>query len=300
METFTGRPARAVPAMFPLHSRSRLEAASRSWRICSFGYLPQTPLVQATDGNFSGVAPGKNLVFKMTPQGTVTTLYTFCSVFVGNPVSGRHWPRKSGLIQGKDGNLYGTTGGGGSYFSNGGTIFQLTLAGKLTTLYSFCPQFPCTDGMNPQGTLYQTSDGTLYGTTMSGGPSNEGWSTALQQLPRPHYTCTNATPPVISFIDSASAYGGYSYFASGSWLEIKGTNLADPNDPRLATGSGQWASSDFNGPNAPTNLDGISVSISSKPAYVWHLSPSQLNVQAPEDSTTGNNVCHHCDQLQSP
>ena len=122
---------------------------------------------------------------------------------------------------------------------------------------------------------------------MSGGPSNEGVVYSLQ-LPRPQYTCTNATPPVISFIDSASAYGGYSYFASGSWLEIKGTNLADPNDPRLATGSGQWASSDFNGPNAPTNLDGISVSINGKPAYVWYLSPTQLNVQAPEDSTTGN------------
>jgi uncharacterized protein (TIGR03437 family) len=39
---------------------------------------------------------------------------------------------------------------------------------------------------------------------------------------------------------------------------------------------------------APTNLDGISVSINGKHAYVWYLSPTQLNVQAPEDSTTGN------------
>jgi uncharacterized protein (TIGR03437 family) len=52
--------------------------------------------------------------------------------------------------------------------------------------------------------------------------------------------------------------------------------------------SAQWASADFNGPNAPTNLDGISVSIKNKPAYVWYLSPTQLNVQAPEDSTNGN------------
>jgi uncharacterized protein (TIGR03437 family) len=104
------------------------------------------------------------------------------------------------------------------------------------------------------------------------------------------YTCTNTTLPVITSIDSASAYGGYSYFASGSWLEIKGTNLADPADPRLtaATSPGQWTSSDFSGVNAPTVLDGISVSINGKPAYVWYLSPTQLNVQAPEDSTTGN------------
>ena len=106
----------------------------------------------------------------------------------------------------------------------------------------------------------------------------------------PSYTCTNATPPLIMSIDSASAYGGYSYFTSGSWLEIKGTNLADPADPRLtvATNLGQWTSSDFNGVNAPTSLDGISVSINGKPAYVWYLSPTQLNVQAPEDSTLGN------------
>ena len=104
------------------------------------------------------------------------------------------------------------------------------------------------------------------------------------------YTCANTTPPVITSVDSASGYGGYSYFASGSWLEIKGTNLADPADPRLAaaTNPGQWTLSDFIGVNAPTMLDGVSVSIDGKPAYVWYLSPTQLNVQAPEDSAIGN------------
>jgi uncharacterized protein (TIGR03437 family) len=106
----------------------------------------------------------------------------------------------------------------------------------------------------------------------------------------PAYTCSNTAAPVISFVDSASAYGGYSYFASGSWLEIKGTNLADPNDPRLMASPypGQWTASDFNGVNAPTSLDGISASIDGKPAYVWYLSPGQINVQAPEDATLGN------------
>ena len=106
----------------------------------------------------------------------------------------------------------------------------------------------------------------------------------------PPFTCTNTTTPVITFVDSASGYGGYSYFASGTWLEIKGTNLADPADPRLsaATNPGQWTSADFSGSNAPTTLDGISVSINGKPAYVWYLSTGQLNVQAPEDTATGN------------
>jgi virginiamycin B lyase len=104
------------------------------------------------------------------------------------------------------------------------------------------------------------------------------------------WVCTNATAPVITSIFSASAYGGYAYFASGTWLEIKGTNLADPADPRLANASqsGQWTAADFSGLNAPTSLDGVSVSINGKPAYVWYLSPGQLNVQAPEDSAVGN------------
>jgi uncharacterized protein (TIGR03437 family) len=103
-------------------------------------------------------------------------------------------------------------------------------------------------------------------------------------------TCANTTPPVITSIDSASAYGGYSYFASGSWLEIKGSNMANASDPRLtaAVNPGQWTSADFSGSNAPTSLDGISVSINGKPAYVWYLSTGQLNIQAPEDTATGN------------
>jgi len=104
------------------------------------------------------------------------------------------------------------------------------------------------------------------------------------------FTCTNAAPVVITSVVSASAYGGYNYFASGSWLEIKGTNMADPADPRLtaAVNPGQWTTADFNGSNAPTTLDGISVSINGKPGYVWYLSTGQLNVQAPEDTATGN------------
>ena len=104
------------------------------------------------------------------------------------------------------------------------------------------------------------------------------------------FVCTNNTTPVITSIESASAYGGYPYFASGTWLEIKGSNLADPSDPRLtaATNPGQWTAADFNGVNAPVKLDGISASINGKPAYIWYLSTGQINVQAPQDNTIGN------------
>lgn len=136
-------------------------------------------------------------------------------------------------------------------------------------------------GSNPYGLAFKTGAGTGTG-----------------------FACTNTVAPVIASVDSASGYGGYSYFASGSWLEIKGTNLADASDPRLTAASnpGQWTASDFTGPNAPTVLDGISVSIDGKPAYVWYLSTGQLNVQAPEDSATGNVTITvtNCNATSSP
>jgi uncharacterized protein (TIGR03437 family) len=143
-------------------------------------------------------------------------------------------------------------------------------------------------GINPNTYLFWD---TLHPTTAADAYLASAAYNAIESaFGGPSYTCTNATPPVITSIDSASSYGGYPYFASGSWLELKGTNLADPSDPRLiaSTNPGQWTASDFSGANAPTLLDGISVSINGKPAYVWYLSPGQINVQAPEDTATGN------------
>lgn len=232
-------------------------------------------VVQGPDGSFYGITnPGdavNGTIFKVTASGSVTTLYRFNGA---NPTS-------VGLILGTDGNFYGTTATAVS------TIFKVTPGGTVTTLHTFGSQ---TDGYAPIAPLIQGSDGNLYGTTSTGGLN--GWGTVFRlQIPTTSsYTCTNTTSPVITSIDSASAYGGYNYFASGSWLEIKGTNLADTNDPRLSATAnpGQWTASDFNNGNAPTSLDGISVRINGKPAFVWYLSPGQLNVQAPEDTATGN------------
>jgi uncharacterized repeat protein (TIGR03803 family) len=105
----------------------------------------------------------------VAPTQTFTTLANFDSSNGSNPTAS--------LIQGSDGNLYGTTdsGGGGSFcFVHGGcgTIFQITPAGTLTTLYNFCSQSGCTDGIFPYGGLVQGTDGNFYGTTIGGGVGN--------------------------------------------------------------------------------------------------------------------------------
>jgi uncharacterized repeat protein (TIGR03803 family) len=124
-------------------------------------------LIQATDGNLYGTAQrggnGNGSVFKITPDGTLTTIYSFCSVT--NCADGV--APFDALVQGPDGNFYGNTNQGGAY--NAGTIFKITPEGALTTLYSFCA---CGDGGYPQASLVTGPDGNFYGTTQNGGVAN--------------------------------------------------------------------------------------------------------------------------------
>ena len=89
------------------------------------------------------------------------------------------------LVQGTDGNLYGTTYGGGGMtgcVGGCGTVFKITPTGKLTTLYRFCAKQNCTDGANPEAGLVLGTDGNLYGTTWSGGTI--GWGTVFKITPQ--------------------------------------------------------------------------------------------------------------------
>ena len=133
------------------------------------GASPQAGLVQGTDGNFYGTTRKGGIndngtVFKMTPSGTETVLYRFN----GGGDAANPW---AGLVQGTDGNFYGTTAGGGSAnCSNGcGTVFKMTPAGVETVLYSFTGG---TDGSSPFAGLVQGTDGSFYGTTQTGGDTH--------------------------------------------------------------------------------------------------------------------------------
>src|ERR1019366_3915567 len=131
----------------------------------SDGSSPIAGLTQANDGNLygttaSGGFSGQGTVFKITSQGALTTLYSFCPA--GFPCADGADPF-AGLVQATDGNLYGTTEFGGA--SGDGTVFKITLAGTLTTIHNFNGA----DGAYPLSGLIQASDGNLYGTTSGGG-----------------------------------------------------------------------------------------------------------------------------------
>jgi uncharacterized protein (TIGR03437 family) len=291
---------------------------------CADGERPVGGLIQASDGNFYGTASegggfnGAGTVFKITPSGVLTTLYSFCSqagcTDGAFPVTG--------LIQGSDGNFYGTTSVGGTQLS-GGTIFKVTSGGALATLYVFCSQAGCSDGGDPEGALVQASDGSLYGTTYgaNSGPgtvfritengtlttltsfgagegsaaaliqasdgnlygTTEGGGTNLCQMNGVSVGCGTVLKLVPASAMAAPAINpsdgvvsGASFLPGivpGSWITIYGTNLSSVTDT--------WANSIING-NLPTSLDGVSVSVGGKPAYIAYISPGQINALAPD------------------
>jgi uncharacterized repeat protein (TIGR03803 family) len=137
------------------------------------GANPEAGLVQATNGNFYGTtefggANSAGEVFEITPSGTLTTLYSFCSQ---SGCTDGQYPT-AGLVQATNGDLYGTTSAGG--IDGEGTVFKITLTGTLTTLYRFCSLSACTDGSNPGAGLVQATNGALYGTTYDGGANASG------------------------------------------------------------------------------------------------------------------------------
>jgi uncharacterized repeat protein (TIGR03803 family) len=137
------------------------------------GAGPWCGLIQGTDGSLYGTTTGKGrytyrtdssgitngTVIRISPNGDFTNLFIF---------SGTNGDSPSGtLLQGQDGDLYGTASAGGLGF---GTVFKITTNGVFTSLFSFGG----TNGAKPTGELIQLADGNLYGTTTAGGSSNLG------------------------------------------------------------------------------------------------------------------------------
>ena len=91
-----------------------------------------------------------------------------------------------------------------------------------------------------------------------------------------YYPLTPSAGPLITLV--ANAEGEALTIAPNTWVEIRGANLAPAGDSRT------WRSSDFTGNNMPSQLDGVSVTVNGKSAYVYYISPSQIDVLTPPDA----------------
>jgi len=191
---------------------------------CPDGGYPQAGLTLVFGGDLYGTtsgggAHGYGEVFKITPAGALTVVYSFCSL---SGCADGYTPTEGvAMIQGTDGNLYGSVSGNGGIFkltlagkiswlwpypaatiygANGlmqandgnfyltdsgrdgyssGNVWKITPAGKGTKLYGFCSLSGCADGAFPGGPLAQGANGSLYGTTIGGGTYNDGTFFAL-------------------------------------------------------------------------------------------------------------------------
>jgi uncharacterized repeat protein (TIGR03803 family) len=185
------------------------------------GAFPMAGVIQGKDGYFYGTTAGGggNLscvsnggvtgcgtVFKMDSSGNLTTLHSF------NGSDGAFL--QGGLIQGSDGNFYGTTSVGGNASCNSqpvqtsgcGTIFKLDSSGNLTVLHAFAGP----EGTQPTSALIQAADGNFYGTASFGGSSNNGVVYRMD---------TNASIVVLhsfSGADGSVLYGGLMQATDGN------------------------------------------------------------------------------------
>ena len=186
---------------------------------CPDGENLYAGLVQGLDGNlygttYQGGTYGGGTVFKIGTSGSLTTLYNFCAV---SGCADGQFPY-AGLTLATNGSFFGTTQGGGT--SSYGTVFSITPAGVLTTVYSFCSQSGCADGGYPYGGLFQATNGLFYGTTFVGGHTNgespEG--TVFRSRPAaPWLRCTNSATGSAPARTAPPRWPGSSRLAMGTF-----------------------------------------------------------------------------------
>jgi uncharacterized repeat protein (TIGR03803 family) len=177
------------------------------------GLTPGTALIQASDGNFYGTTKfggqpqntGLGTIFRITPAGVLTTLHKF----VGGDGDGSR--PQGDLLQGFDGNFYGTTAAGGP--DDRGTVFRMTSQGALNILYSFTlAQF--SNGYNPTAALVKGADGNYYGTAMNGGANFRGvvFKMTPSGVVSPFYSFDDTNPDGGTFPDGPLILGSDSNF----------------------------------------------------------------------------------------
>ncbi len=182
------------------------------------------PLILGVDGNLYGItttggeyhypcsAGGCGTVFKLTPQGKFSIVYSFCSL--ANCADGG---QPAWLIQGSDGNFYGTTGLGGSEaYHGGGTVFQLTTSGVLNTLHSFSAAREGLSGYAPYD-LIQATNGILYGVTVFGGTEDQ--------------QCQNLGCGTVFSLTTSGAFASLHFFDASDGYEP--TGLVQTSDTTL-------------------------------------------------------------------
>ena len=263
---------------------------------CADGVYPAARLIQARNGNFYGTTAGggsgsnePGTVFKISPEGNLTTLYTFCAQL--GCADGTE--PLAGLIQGTDGNFFGTTYMGGG--AGDGTVFEITPGGHLTTLHSFCLDGNCLDGANPVAGLVQATNGILYGATQLRGTGHNG--TIFEMTPGGNLTtiysfcaepnCADGSTPYSTPVQATDGILYGTTFIGGTSNEGTVYSLSAGLDPFVETLPG-LSRVDRRVIILGNNLTGsTAVSFNGTAATFTVVSDTEITATVPAGATTG-------------
>jgi uncharacterized protein (TIGR03437 family) len=188
----------------------------------------------------------------------------------GGAPTGATLNRPTGVAVDTTGNMYIADYGNARVRVIRGNIIN-TIAGNGNGGYDVDSGLALQVSMSPYA-LAASLDGSVY-------ISDYANERIRKLTPEPNAPACGLSSPNIKSVSLAGDYGGGFTFSSGSWLEIKGSNLA-PTELI-------WAASDFTGSIAPQTLAGSMVSINGRRGFVYYVSPTQMNVQAPSDPYLG-------------
>src|ERR1700730_1133405 len=194
------------------------------------GQGPEVPPIQAKDGNLYGITDSGTTYRVTLPGGKFTELLNKAPGYTLGP-----------LYLASDGNLYGTTFNGGS--SGNGTVFRMTTAGAIKTIYNFTAIG--SDGSGPVGPLTQGKDGNLYGTTEYGGGVND-WGTTFKLTLSGIETVLHVFDPKI---DGANPSAGLLASSFGNFYRLTGYGGTDGDGPlfEMTAGGSYTKLVDFTG-----------------------------------------------------
>jgi uncharacterized protein (TIGR03437 family) len=293
-----------------------IEAATTNiGRITTSGTITEFPLPKSVE-NFgvAGIAAGPdgNLWFTQNYGYNGILRMTTAGVFTAYPISTAVNYGSYGITAGPDGALWfadsGNVGFGPASSAPPGKVGRITTSGTITE-YPL-PQagdYPLAIAAGPDGALWftdylgqigrittsgtvtsevptptNTGNGDLgyYSDSIAAGPDGAMWfieaAAKIGRIP----TGVTVTPPTITLV--ANAESGAPTIAPNTWVEIKGSNLAKAGDSRI------WLGSDFVNGQMPTELDGVSVTLNGQPAYVYYISPAQVNILTPPGTISGS------------
>ena len=171
---------------------------------CPDGFFP-TSLIESPDGNFYGTAVGggvgfnaQGTVFRMTPSGHVSVIYSFAEEPNGVLPYGS---APNSLVEGIDGFLYGVATFNGPLGL--GTAFKLSKSGTIQDLHDFCAGFECNDGAYP-AFITQALDGNFYGAT---GPSSPPANVLFRISPTGTFKVVHVFEAPKTQLDGSGAFG---------------------------------------------------------------------------------------------